>query len=80
MPLRRAVSRVKFLPETQAWAADMHRAGAVVQYSLLLDEERRANGRCYWTVEARAQGSIWRRYYVSPDGKNLLGEDGRPRR
>ena len=78
MPLRRAVSRVKFLPETQAWAADMHQAGAVVQYSLSLDEERRAHGRCYWTVEARAQGSTWRRYFVTPDGERLLGEDGRP--
>lgn len=78
MPLRRAVSRVKFLPETEAWAAAMHKAGAVVQYSLSLDRERKANGRCYWTVEARAQGETWRRFYVTPDGASLLSEDGRP--
>jgi hypothetical protein len=33
---------VKFLPETEAWAASMHKAGAVVQYALRLDEPRRA--------------------------------------
>jgi hypothetical protein len=78
MPLRRAVSRVKFLPQTEAWAAAQHKSGVVVQYALLLDEEWHRNGRCYWTVEARAQGAAWRRFYVTPDGKRLLGADGRP--
>jgi hypothetical protein len=78
MPLRRAVGRVKFLPETEAWAAAMHRAGAVVQYSVLLDRERFAHGRCYWTVEARAQGETWRRFYVTPDGQRVLSETGDP--
>jgi hypothetical protein len=72
MPLRRAVSKVKFLPETEAWAATMHKTGAVVQYALLLDEPRHERGRCYWPVEVRAEGKLWRRYYVSPDGKSLL--------
>ena len=72
MPLRRAVSKVKFLPETEAWAMSMHKTGAVVQYALLLDEPRRERGRCYWPVEVRAKGKLWRRYYVSPDGKTLL--------
>ena len=72
MPLRRAVSKVKFLPETEAWAAKMHKTGAVVQYALLLDEPRQEQGRCYWPVEVRASGKVWRRYYVSPDGKTVL--------
>ena len=78
MPLHRAVTRVKLLPETEAWAAAAHKAGAVVQYALSLDREWRRAGRCYWTVEARAEGSTWRRFYVSPDGRSVLGEDGRP--
>jgi hypothetical protein len=72
MPLRRAVNKVKFLPETEAWATTMHKTGAVVQYALLLDEPRHERGRCYWPVEVRAEGKLWRRYYVSPDGKTLL--------
>jgi hypothetical protein len=78
MPLRRAVTRVKLLPQTEAWAAEMHKAGTVVQYLLSLDREWHRNGRCYWTVEARAQGETWRRFYVAPDGKAVLSEDGRP--
>ena len=39
---------------------------------LLLDESRTIGGRCYWTVEARAAGSVWRRYYVTPDGRKVL--------
>jgi len=74
MPLRRAVARVKFLPETEAWAASMHKAGAVVQYALRLDEPGRENGRCYWPVEVRAEGTLWRRFYVTPDGRSVLQE------
>jgi hypothetical protein len=72
MPLRRAVGKVKFLPETQVWAASMHKAGAVVQYALLLNEPKRRRGRCYWPIEARAEGKVWRRFYVTPDGKSVL--------
>jgi hypothetical protein len=78
MPLRRAVTKVKLLPETEAWAAAVHKAGAVVQYALLLDREWHKGGRCYWTLEARAEGSTWRRFYVSPDGKSVLSASGRP--
>jgi hypothetical protein len=81
MPLRRAVARVKFLPETEAWAASMREAGAVVHYALLLEEPRRENGRCYWPVEIRAGATLWRRFYVTPDGRGLLAETAdRPRR
>ena len=78
LPLRRAVTKVKLLPATEAWAAAVHKTGAVVQYALSLDREWRRNGRCYWTVEARAEGRTWRRFYVSPDGKTVLSENGRP--
>jgi hypothetical protein len=78
MPLHRAVTRVKLLPETEAWAAAAHKAGAVVQYALSLDRELKRYGRCYWTVEARANGTIWRRFYVSPDGRGVLGAEGQP--
>lgn len=78
MPLRRAISAVKYLPETQAWARSQHDAGVVVRYALSLDREQHYHGHCYWTIEARAQGRTWRRFYVSPDGASLLSEDGRP--
>jgi hypothetical protein len=71
MPLRRAVARVKYLPETEAWAAEMHQAGAAVQYALRLDRPKREHGRCYWPVELRADGKLWRVLYVTPDGKVL---------
>ena len=74
MPLRRAVSKVRYLPETEAWARQAQAAGAVVQYALRLDEPRRENGRCYWPVEVRAEGTLWRRFYVTPDGRSVLQE------
>ena len=69
--LRRAVAKVKYLAETEAWAASMHKSGAVVQYALRLDQPKHEQGRCYWPVEVRAGGKLWRRFYVSPDGKVL---------
>ena len=79
MPLRRAVARVKYLPETEAWAAQMHKAGEAVQYALYLDRDHHRSGRCYWTVEARAGGALWRRFHVTPEGV-LLSETARPPR
>ncbi len=70
--LRRALLKVKYLPETEAWAAARHEAGAVVQYALLLDQPKVNKGRCYWPVEVRAEGKLWRRFYVTPDGRDLL--------
>jgi len=78
MPLHRAVTRVKLLPQTEAWAAAARKDGGVVQYALSLDHDVLRDGRCYWTVEARLRGATWRRFYVTPDGAGLLGEDGRP--
>ena len=72
MPLRRAVAKVKYLPETESWAASMHQAGAVVHYALRLDAPTRIRGRCYWPVEVRAGKALWRRFYVTPDGTRIL--------
>ena len=72
MPLRRAVSKVRNLPETQAWAAEMHKSGAVVHYALQLDAPLDRAGRCYWPVDVNANGNTWRRFYITPDGKRLL--------
>jgi len=78
MPLRRAVTRVKLLPETEAWSAYLRKTGVVVQYALLLEQPLEHGGRCYWTVEAIAEGKVWRRFYVTPDGKRVLDEERRP--
>jgi hypothetical protein len=75
LPLRRAVTKVKLLPETEAWANYIHKTGAIVQYALLLEQPITHAGRCYWTVEAIAEGKLWRRFYVTPDGKRVLDED-----
>lgn len=72
MPLRRAIAQVKYLPETEAWAAARHEDGAVVHYALHLDRPKRAQGRCYWRVEVRAGKELWRIFYVRPDGKEVL--------
>ena len=72
MPLRRAVTRVQMLPEIEAWAGAIHRTGVVTQYALLLDQPVRQDGRCYWPLEVRAAGNVWRRYLVTPDGKDIL--------
>ena len=70
--LQRALARVQKLPETEAWEAEKRKAGAPVQFRLLLEKEAWFDRKCYWTVEALANNELWRRYYVSPDGKNVL--------
>ena len=72
MPLRRAVTRVQMLPEVETWAEEMRRNKGRVQYLLRLDEPVKQNGRCYWPVEVRADGKLWRSFLVSPDGKRVL--------
>jgi hypothetical protein len=78
LPLRRAVAKVKYLPQTEAWAAAQHEAGQAVQYALQLEQILRQAGRCYWTVDAIAEGKLWRRFYVTPDGTRVLGEGQKP--
>ena len=72
MPLRRAVSRIEMLPEVHEWHRSMVEKGVKPQYVVLLDEPVRAAGKCYWPVEVRADGKLWRRYFISPDGKKFL--------
>jgi len=72
MPLRRAVTRVQMLPEIEAWASAVHRTGVAAQYAVLLDRPVRRDRHCYWTVEVRAEGKLWRSFMVTPDGKSVL--------
>jgi hypothetical protein len=67
-PWRRAVAKVRYLPETDAWAESMSREGATVQYVVSLDAPRHVAGRCWWPVEVRAGGKLWKRFLVTPDG------------
>lgn len=71
------VSRVKYLPETEAWRASLP-AGAIASYLLSVDAPLKVSGRCYWPLEARAAGARWNLFYVSADGKRMLvARDGR---
>ncbi len=77
MPWRRAVAKVRYLPETEAWAALMTREGQLVQYVVLLDEPKRLDGRCWWPVDIRASGARWKRYLVTPDGTAMREDRSR---
>jgi hypothetical protein len=79
MPLRRALTRVQMLPETEAWKRERLDVGDAVQFRLLLEETVTLQKRCYWIVEALGAGKVWRRFYVSPDGKRVLREKAEPR-
>jgi hypothetical protein len=72
MPLRRALTRVKMLPETEVWQRERKDAGSHVEFRLLLEKEVFLNRKCHWTVEALADGKLWRTFYVTPDGKSVL--------
>ncbi|MEO8143618.1 MAG: hypothetical protein ABI654_05330 [Betaproteobacteria bacterium] len=76
-PWRRAVSKVKYLPETEAWAESMTRERSLVRYAVSLDEPKRLDGRCYWPVEVRADGKLWKRFLVTPDGKAMIEDPAR---
>jgi hypothetical protein len=71
MPLRRAVTRIEMLPEVHEWHRAMVEKGSKPQYAVRLDEPVREGGKCYWPVEVRAEGKLWRRYFITPDGKNI---------
>jgi hypothetical protein len=75
MPLRRAVTRVEMLPEVHAWARGMVESGIKPQYVVLLDQPVRKAGKCFWPVEARADGKLWRSFLVTPDGKKVLSRE-----
>jgi hypothetical protein len=76
-PWRRAVAKVKYLPETEAMAELQSRERNAVQYVVSLDEPKRLGGRCYWPVEVRIEGKLWKRFLVTPDG-SALREDRAP--
>jgi len=78
MPLRRAVGRVEMRPEVDAWEKAVRREGAVTQVIVMVGESVRRAGRCYWPVEVRAGGRLWRRYLVTPDGKRVIDAGGPP--
>lgn len=71
--LRRALLKVKYLPETEAWEFAA-RKSATVQYVLSLDAPREIEGRCYWPIEARSDGKLWNRFYAAPGGEFVLVE------
>lgn len=72
MPLRRAVTKVRMLPDVDAWAQYMEKTESKPQYLVRLDEPQLEAGTCYWPVEVRAGGKLWRRYLVTPDGKKVV--------
>jgi hypothetical protein len=76
-PWRRAVAKVKYLPETEAWSESVHREKSIVQYVVSLDEPKHVGGRCYWPVEIRAAGRLWKRFLVTPDGKAMVEDKPR---
>lgn len=69
---RRAVAAIKYLPEIEAWAERMARDKVLVQYVLSLDEPRTVEGRCYWPLEVRADGKVWRRFLVASVGGRVI--------
>lgn len=75
--LRRALLKVKYLPETEAWELAA-RQRAPVQFLLSLDAPLERDGRCYWPIEASSAGKVWNTFYATPRGEDLLvaGPDG----
>ena len=75
MPLRRAVTRIEMLPEVDAWAKAMVRNGVTPQYLVKLDDPVKKAGHCFWPVEVRAEGKLWRSYLVTPDGRKIVSPE-----
>ena len=74
---RRAVSKVKYLPETEAMAEMQSRDRNVVRYVVSLDQPILASGRCWWPVEVRVEGRLWKRFLVTPDGSAVREDTAR---
>lgn len=68
-PWRRAVAKVRYLPDVETWAIERKNESINVQYVVLLDAPRREGRLCWWPVEVRAEGKLWRRFLVTPDGR-----------
>ena len=69
--MRRVITRVKYLPATEAWQRSLP-SGSIAQFVLLVDSPRRVRGRCYWPVEVRSGGELWKRFLVTTDGTRVL--------
>ena len=69
--LRRALLKVKYLAETEAWERAAMKT-APVQYVLSLDAPLRHRGRCYWPIEARSGGELWHRFFATAGGEQVL--------
>ncbi|MGH8721777.1 MAG: hypothetical protein ACREU4_07320 [Burkholderiales bacterium] len=69
--LRRALLKVKYLAETEAWELAARRT-ANVQYVLSLDDPRELDGRCYWPIAARSNGELWNTFFATPGGEHIL--------
>ena len=67
-PWRRAVAKVRHLPEVEAWAGAQAREGQLVKYVLSLDSPERSDSQCWWPIEILAEGKTWKRFLVTPDG------------
>jgi hypothetical protein len=75
--LRRMVARVKYLPQTESWAEARTRDGAQVQYVLSLDRPSRRDGLCWWPVEVRADGTVWKRFLVTAAADRVIEDIAR---
>jgi len=71
--LRRALLRVKYLPETELWELQVRKQTAV-QYILTLGEPIVREERCYWPIEVRSGERLWHRFYATPRGEEILVE------
>ena len=74
MPLRRALTRIQMLPETVEWERARRDAGDLVLYELSLQETLEKDHKCYWTVRVTSNGTLWKRFYITPDGKSVRKE------
>ncbi len=75
--LRRMVARVKYLPQTETWAEARTREGAQVQYLLSIDQPARRDGLCWWPVEVRYDGKLWKRFLVSAAADRVIEDIAR---
>jgi hypothetical protein len=72
-PWRRAVAKVRYLPETEAMT-QLQPDRSVMRYVVSLDAPRHLAGRCWWPVEVRVDGKLWKRFLVTPQGDALREE------
>lgn len=69
--LRRALLKVKYLPETEAWELEARKRSAV-QFTLSLDQPLEREGRCFWPIEVRGGDALWNTFYATATGDRLM--------